>query len=128
MSVILQAPYPQLETASILPNPQMSDVQAQLHEVEVRRSMNNTKRTYVKSTDRELITHAYRITRGKSLELEAFINAYYGSKIKMVDHDDIAWLVYFGSNPFEFNGAGRAVGVPGDEMQTITVTYEGERQ
>jgi hypothetical protein len=88
MSVILQAPYPQLETASILPNPEFSDVESHQHSVIIKRSMNNTKRTYVRSSDRFLLTYTFRLTRGKALEVEAFIRAYYGSKMKLTNHKD----------------------------------------
>ncbi len=127
MSVILQAPVPQLETATILPNPEFSDVEAHQHSVIVKRSMNNTKRTYVRSSNRFLLTYTFRLTRGKALEFEAFVRCYYGSKIKMTNHKDEVWLVNFATNPFDFVGDSRAAGVPGNETMTVTVGLEGEQ-
>lgn len=127
MSVIIQAPYPQVETATILPNPQFSDVESHQHSVAFKRSMNNTKRTYVKSSSRYILTYAFRMTRGKTLELEAFVKSYYGSRIKMTNHNNEDWLVYLSNNPFDFTGDSRAFGVPGNEMGVVTLSFEGER-
>jgi hypothetical protein len=125
MSVILQAPFPSLTTATILPNPQLANVESHRQTVEFHRSLNNTKRTYVKSSSRKLLTFAFRLTKGKALELEAFIKLFYASRIKMIDHEGKTWIVNFESNPFEFSESERAGGVPGNAMNTITLNFEG---
>ena len=125
MSVILQAPYPVIETTTTLPNPQFSDVEGRKVQVEVRRSMNNTKRTYVKSNERRALTYSFRLTRAKALELRALVTAYYRSKLLLTNHKNERWLVNFTSNPFEFTGSERAADVPGGEMVTISLNFEG---
>lgn len=126
--MMLQAPYPAIETTSILPNPEFSDVQTGKSEIQIRRSMNNTKRTYVKSSTRELLSYTFSLTRGKSLELQAFIEAYYRFQIKLTNHKAEIWVVNIVNNPFEFTGAGRSASVYGQEYVTIPLELEGIKQ
>lgn len=125
MSVLLQAPAPTIETTTTLPNPEFSDVENQQAEVEVRRSMNNTVRTYIKRKGRKALTYTFSLTRGKSLELRAFIEAYYSSEIYLTNHKDEKWFGNLTSNPFEFTGAGTHRTAPGNEYVTITLNFEG---
>lgn len=124
--ISLQAPYPAVQTTSILPNPQFSDVESLTSTMVLKKSLNNTRRTYVSNTGLRMLTYSFRLTRGKALELREFIKAYFNQPVRLVNHKDETWIVYFTSNPFEFNGTERAVGVPGNEMQTITLNFEGE--
>lgn len=126
MSLRLAAPYPTIETITYLPNPLLSDVRRAAQSVETRRSMDNTVRTYVKTSQRKVFTYNMRLTRQKSLELRAFIESYYRSQIHMTDHDDRQWIVYLTNNPFDFSASGRAEGYPGDEVVAITLAFEGE--
>lgn len=114
----LKAPHPELETTSILPNPQMSDVENHQTELSIKRSMNNTKRTYIKRSPRRLLTYEFILTRQKALELRAFIELYYYSRIVLINHKDEEWVVSLVNNPFEFNATFR-------EYMTITLNFEG---
>lgn len=126
MSVRLGAPYPTLETFTWLPNPELSDVNSPAQSVEFRRSMDNTVRTYVKTSPRETFTFTFVLTRQKFLELRAFILSYYRSLIHYIDHNGKPWKLYLTNNPFEGNAAGRAADFPGEEYATITLNLEGE--
>jgi hypothetical protein len=61
----------------------------------------------------------FRLTRQKSLELKAFIRAYYSSDIIITDHNGVRWLAKFTSNPFEFSA------VSTSEGQNIHLEFEG---
>jgi hypothetical protein len=96
--------------------------------MDVRRSMNNTKRTYVKSNTRAQVTYNFKVTRNKGEEIKQFILSYYRSKVRWTDHLGDVWEGNFTSNPFSFSGAGRAAGSPGGEYQEVTIQLEGIRQ
>lgn len=119
--ILLEAPYPAIQTATGLPNPQLSDVQSRKISLEIRRSMNNTKRTYVQTNQRQALTYVIRMSRQKSLELEEFIKAYYAADVRLTNHKGEVWLVKFTANPFEFAEAGR-------DNVTITLNFEGTLQ
>lgn len=125
MSVLLHAPYPNIETISLLPNPIFSDLENQKSNVSIRRSMNNVVRTYVKKRTNHDFSYSFRLTRAKALELKAFIESYNRVKILLVNHKDEQWVVNLTNNPFEFNRAGAAHNYPGGEYVTITLEFEG---
>jgi hypothetical protein len=109
MGVKLEAPLPAIQTISFLPNPQKSDVENQLHKIDLKRAMDGTKYTYVKSNDRRRLTYEFRLTRMKGLELKAFLQSYYSSLIRMTNHKDEVWEVKVINNPFEFSSLNQQV-------------------
>ena len=126
----LHAPFPTLQTMTVLPDPQFSDSMALTDAVSVKRAMNGTRRTYVKTKGgRRKLKVEFRLTRNKGLELRAFIQSYFASKIKVVDHLGRTWIGNFTSNPFEFDTPERAAparqGWVVGEMQVITLDFEG---
>ena len=127
MSFIMQAPVPAVETTSVLPSPLFNNAESRRLSVEMRRSINNTKRSYVKSNARSRVTYSFKVTRHKGEEVKQFILAYYRSKIRWTDHLGDVWEGYFTSNPFSISGAGRASGSPGGEYQEIAIQLEGIR-
>lgn len=127
MSFLLQAPAPDVQTSSILPSPIFNDNESRRMSVSLRRSMNNTKRSYVKSSTRSRVSYSFNLTRMKGEELRNFILAYYRAKLRWTDQLGDVWEGYFTINPFEFSGAGRAAGSPGSEYTEVTLQMEGER-
>jgi hypothetical protein len=129
MTVRLGAPYPAMQTYTYLPNPEFGDLEGSRQTVDIKRSINNTVYTYVKSKDlRKRLQLRFTLTRGKALELRAFIVSYYRSKIQLTDHLGQVWLGYITTNPNEFESTGRAVGAPGNELQNIQIEFEGIKQ
>jgi len=119
--VILQAPYPLLQTVTILPHPKFSDSEALTAEVMEYRSMIGTLYTYVKTkNNRRKLLMEFSLNRMKGLELRAFIRAYYYSKIRLTDHLDRVWVGNFTDNPFNFDTP--------NMMQEIQLTFEGIEQ
>lgn len=127
MSLKLQAPVPSLQTTIILPSPQFSDSEAPQGTIDIKRSINNTLYTYVKSNSRSKLTYTLILSRMAALELRAFILAYYRATIRLTNHKGEVWDVKFTSNPSEFSGKGRASSDPGQETVEITLEFEGTR-
>lgn len=125
MTFIIQAPLPALETTMLLPDPQFNDGEARRLTVEFKRSVNGTKRSYIKTNVRSTLNYQFSLTRMKALELRAFIASYYTAKLRVTNHKDEIWLCNFTSNPFEFEFSTRASGEPGGERLNISLTFEG---
>lgn len=102
MSVTLRAPAASPETTSILPNPQLADVENSQKQLFFKRAMDGTKRTYVRKTENRLLTYTFRLQRAKMLEVEEFVRSYHSQSILMTNHKGESWTVSFTSNPFEF--------------------------
>jgi hypothetical protein len=129
----LQAPYPSVQTTSLLPNPQFSDGEALTDSVIPKRAMDGTLRTYVKRKNgRRKLTWTFKMTRNKGLEVRAFVLAYFASKVRVTDHNGRIWVGNFTNDPFEFETtekAGPSIGGwPKGESQTITLEFEGIEQ
>jgi len=125
MSFRLSAPYPSLTTTTLLPSPTWGDTKAITGSVTTMRTIDGTLYTYVKSRNgRRKFRWDFEISRHKALELRAFINSYFGKPMKIIDHDGDTWIGYLINNPFEFGGAGRANGWPGNETMTISLDFE----
>ena len=115
----LAAPYPGVQTITLLPNPQFSDSEALTAAVSSQQTMDGTLHTYVKTKDsRRKLLFSFNLNRLKALELKAFIQAYYRSKITLTDHNDVMWIGNFTSNPFDLESIV-------DERQTFTLEFEG---
>ena len=127
MTVRLGAPYPALQTFTYLPNPEFGDLEGPRQTVEIKRTINNTRYSYVKSKDaRKRLQLRFTLTRGKALELRAFIVSYYRSRVQLTDHLGQVWLGYITTNPNEFESTGRAS--PVTELQNIQIEFEGIKQ
>ena len=129
----LSAPYPLLETTTLLPNPQFSDQEGLMVSVVRKMAMDGTRYTYVKRKgDRRKLKWSFRLTRNKGLELRAFIFAYFASQVKVIDHNGRAWIGNFTNNPFEFDTAEKAgpaiPPLPRGEAQMIDLEFEGVGQ
>ena len=65
----LQAPYPALQTTTILRDPKFSDSEGLMVSVARKTAMDGTRYTYVKRKDRRKLKWSFRLTRNKGLEL-----------------------------------------------------------
>ena len=123
---ILRAPYPAIQTTTVMPSPNWGDTTSLAATVQSMRGTDGTLYTYVKSrSGRKRVKWDFELSRHKAIELREFINAYYGSAIQAVDHDDVSWVGYLKNNPFEFTGAGHAGSWwPGGETMNVTLEFE----
>ena len=128
----LQAPYPLLQTTTILPDPKWSDSEAAMLSVSRKLAIDGTKYTYVKVKGRRKLSWPFRLTRNKALELRAFIQCYFAATIRATDYNGRVWLGNFVENPFEFDtaeSAGPAIApLPQDEFVQIQIEFEGVLQ
>lgn len=125
----LGAPYPGLQTKTLLPNPTLSDQKSLAADVTIYRAYDGTTYSYVRSKDgRFRFLWPFRLSRPKGAELQAFYEAYFGSKLRVVDHNGNVWIGYIINNPFELDTPLRAAPARGDfgaEYQTVTIEFEG---
>ena len=129
----LHAPFPTMQTVTILPDPKFSDAMSLTDAVTVKRAMDGTRYTYVKTKGgRRKLKWVFQMTRNKGLELRAFIQSYFASKIYVIDHLGRKWVGYMMNNPFEFDTTERAAparqGWPRGEIQVLTLEFEGVLQ
>jgi len=129
----LEAPYPRLQTLTLLPNPQFSDAEALPDTVTRKYAMDGTRYTYVKRRwGRHKLKWTFKLMRNKGLELRAFFLAYFAARIRVTDHRGRVWIGNFTNNPFEFSTAQRAAPaitpVLRGELQTIDIEFEGVAQ
>ena len=126
------APYPGIQTVSLLPNPTFSDTEALTASVSAQRATDGTLYTYVKTkSGRRKLSWNFQLTRLKGLELRAFLLSYFASKVKITDHNGRIWVGNFTNNPFEFDAQSRAAPAMSDvrgETQSITIEFEGVEQ
>ena len=94
--------------------------------------MDGTRYTYVKNKGRRKLKWTFRLTRNKGLELRAFIQTYFASKIQITDHNNRVWWGNFVNNPFEFDTPKRwgppIAPMPLGEAQIIELEFEGVEQ
>ena len=125
----LEAPYPGVQTTSFFPNPQLGDSEELTDEMVSKRAMDGTLYTYVKTKNlRRRLLFELSMGRMKALELRAFIESYFASKVRLTDHLGRVWIGNLVNDPFEFNTPGRAEHFPGQERQTIQLEFEGIMQ
>lgn len=128
MSLILEGPWPAPSVVTTLPNPKFSDVENHNSSVSRQRSMNNALYSYCKDEGTTLLTYTFTLTRMKSLELQAFAQAFMGYSIRLTDHKNQKWIVIFNNNPFERTEASRAQGPTGSEYDTVSLAFLGVKQ
>jgi hypothetical protein len=126
----LQGPYPLLRTTTVLPDPQFSDQEGITDTIVQKRAMDGTRYVYVKrKASRRKLQWTFNLTRNKGLELRAFIQSYFASKIKVIDHNNQTWVGNLTTDPFEYQTPERAAPaispMPRGELQTITIEFEG---
>lgn len=122
---LLRAPYPSLQTTTLLPSPSFGDADNVRGTVKMVRSMNGKLSTYVTSRDGlHKLKWSFKLSRNKALELREFINSYFEVPIQITDHNDVVWVGYLKNNPFEFSGESVAFGWPGDELMSVTLEFE----
>lgn len=97
---IIQAPANAPEYQSVLPNPQLTDVESTNLSIAKKRSMTGVIYTYVKDEGTSRFTFNFTLSRSKSLELEAFVRATIALQWR-VEFNGSVYMVYLDSNPFE---------------------------
>lgn len=86
MSLVLMAPHEAPEVTCLFPSPNFGDSDDLEVAVNIKRSMDGTTRTYVKTSTDELLIYDFILTRAKIIELQNFVNIYYDINIRMINH------------------------------------------
>jgi len=117
--LIIQGPYPALQTTVVLPSAQLGNQVNMSGTVQTLRSMNGTLYTYViERRARRVFQWDILSTEQKSNEIKDFVRRYAGNKVKLTDHNETAYIGYITINPFESMGAG---GGRGGEYYQFTI-------
>lgn len=109
-----------------LPSPEFSDSRALQHDVNVKRTLDGTRRTYVKHKPRRRFVWQFNLSRMKALELRAFVECFHSDRLSITDHCDNEWSGYLTNNPFELDSVSRALGstTNGIRAERVQVTLE----
>ncbi len=125
----LRAPYPVVQTMMLLPNPVFGDSEAPRDTVQIRRAMDGTMYSYVRTTEgRRELQFELNLTRLKALELVAFMRSYHASVIELTDTLGQIWIGNFTNEATEIENSERAEDKPGREMTNVRLTFEGVLQ
>ena len=129
MSTILRAPWPNYKVTSILPNPQFGDTRASESTITIKRTMTGRKVTYIKPSERYVLTLPFQLTRMKSLEVEAFLQSYQSAPIFIELYDGSQWEALLVDAPVSRQATERIGTNPlvGKELITLTLTFSAKR-
>lgn len=116
----LQAPYPGIQTTTVLPDPQLGDTQNAQQSISINRAIDGTRYSYVKKPGLKKLVYSFVLSRLKAEELKAFLAAYYRAPILLTNHKGEQWVVYFTANPFAFAQKGR-------EQVNIDLEMQGQK-
>jgi hypothetical protein len=121
MSTFISAPSPSNKVTIALPSAQLGDTTATEQDIALQETMTGVVYTYVKSNTRRKLVLTFRLTRMKSLELQAFLRIYYRAEWKVVLYDNTVWTCKLLNFPVQFKTFSRAGGQPGGEMVEVTL-------
>jgi hypothetical protein len=116
----VQAPADLVQTITILPNPEEGDTKNIVPALNLRRAMDGTPHTTIKTNELHDLAYTFIMTREKALELEAFLDEYVGTKTKIINHRNETWVGYFQNDPFEFATESK-------DRVRIALQFRGER-
>lgn len=126
-----EAPFPAVQTVTVLPEPQWNDTQRLPDAMTLGEAMNGDLYSNVAKTTKRVYNWSFNISRMKALEFLEFVRAYSAEKWRVTDHEDVVIIGYLLSNPLELNvdRRAKAEGPPGSEDNvSVTIEFEGEPQ
>ncbi len=102
MALVLIAPHEAPQVTSLLPSPNFGDSDDIEVEVEIKRSMDGTTRTYIKTSSDEELIYEFILSRMKMIEVFNFIQQFYTSNIRLINHKGETYVGKILNNPFEY--------------------------
>ena len=100
MTMIIEGPFPGISQAIILPNPTHGNTEGRDQTVDLHKSINGTRRTYVKSSSQRRLEFSWdSLGRGKLVELQEFHKFFAGEHVKLTDFRGDVWDVIFIDQP-----------------------------
>ncbi len=125
MSVVLEAPFPGSVTALLLPNPLLGDLEGRDQTLQFRRSIDGTRYTYIKTSDRKRLTFTWEVLgRGKLVEVQEFYKNYTSERILLTDFRGDIWDVIFSENPITITMDTRSANAGGIRFESGSLTLE----
>jgi hypothetical protein len=85
----------------VLPSPNFGDPDTPVLNINIKRSMNGTTRTYVKTSMDEVLQYDFILTRLKAVEVQAFLNLYYANNIRLIDYNGSTWVGKIVNDPID---------------------------
>ncbi len=116
--IILQAPYPNLNTSIVLPDPRFGDTKANNIQLAEKIGIDNTIFTYIKRPGTTRLNFAFEMDIEKAYELINFHNAFKDVRIKLTFEDEM-WDVKCLTNPIEWTETQRG-------MVEIAIDFSGK--
>lgn len=117
--VVLSVP----QRTIVLPAPEFGDGENNEGIFSLRRAMDGTVRTYVKTTNRGKLSYRFTLSLDKSEELEDFIWRYNSDVMTLVNWKNEIWKVQLQKNPIELTPERRWINVK--EAVTVDLDFEG---
>ena len=103
-----------------LPNPELGDTANIPDTFDTYRSVNGTRRTYVRAGTTQLLSYTFLLSRMKSEELKVFVDNNIDSFFRLQNHLDETWRVKLISNPVDYVNIGRG-------KVSANLQFEGEQ-
>lgn len=100
--ISLQAPYNNIAMTTFLPSPTFNDTLGLGLEMVIKKSINNTRYTYVKNKGKDKFNYTILMDYQKALELQHFFELYITDYIKLTNHLNEIWKVRVVSDPFTY--------------------------
>ena len=109
----------------LLPCPIFGDVEANMNQQVVKRSMNNQLYVYSRRNDLQRLVYTFEVGRARIIQLEDFILANMHLLIDLLNWKGERWKVYMTSNPFDTTGKSRYMNEI--ERYDISLEFQGIR-
>lgn len=108
-----------------MPNPDHGNTKGQDLAVDFKKSIDNTRYTYVKSSSRKRLTFTWEVLgRGKLVEVQEFYKNYAGDNIRLTDFRDNSWDVIFAEDAIDITMDRRTGNVGGARYESGSLTLE----
>jgi hypothetical protein len=120
-----------MQVFSHYPNPVFGDAESALQTMEIKRSINNTRYTYVKTRNqRRRLSFRFDLSQAKAFELMEFIRSYHRVQVQIVDHLSQKWIGYIITNPNEVESQAKAIKNEGAMFGhgNVQIEFEGVKQ
>lgn len=118
---LVEAPYPALASAIILPNPRIGNSLGLQSSVQVIRMEDGSRRSFVKRVGgKKRHQWTFIFSRDKMEEFQDFVRRYRANKTRVTWRGEV-FVGYLALNPVEFVGEGSAPDWPGGEAYQTTL-------
>ena len=128
--MIIEAPYPDIQTATLLPNPDLLNSEGQGDQHSVLVAMDKSVNTYIKTTGKNIFNWSFLLTKEKALELREFVKLYSDKRWRVTDHNDDVLIGHLLTNPLElefyssYTGVCTTLGYSLNERTRVELEFE----